>query len=205
MKITDQGFKQMLSLGQISESTTQGVYFLYIWDDLKYYCGPAGAFEKSDLEGIYIKLSSEQLQLLPKKTQSKESSVHTPLTKVLEFFETAVMLKLSDDRKTLVASQVLGNHTTLEHLTMDVDEKSPLRVIKESKKPFHGVYAPLAPFKDKLTDLGVNTHDLWITAVPIIKNDIVEGILMGLSQDVDYGLDVIDFFFKCAAEIDLAA
>ena len=75
----------------------------------------------------------------------------------------------------------------------------------ENKKPFHGLYAAMAPFKDKLISLGVNTENLWITAVPIIKNNELDGVLMGLSQDVEYGVDVIDFFNDCVKDINLAA
>jgi len=205
MKITDQGFEQMLSLGLLSESTSDGVYLLYVWDDVKYFCGPNGAFESSDLEGVYIELSAKQLQFLPKKAPLDDSGDSNPILKVLEFFETAVVFKVSDDKKLFKAVQVMGNHVTLEHLNMNTNENSPLRILKESKKPFHGVYAPMEPFKSKLTSLGVNTHNLWITAVPIIKDNVFEGVLMGLSQDVDYGLDIIDFFYDCANEVKLVA
>ncbi|MGH1468728.1 MAG: hypothetical protein ACRBBP_07600 [Bdellovibrionales bacterium] len=205
MKITDAGFKHILSLGAFKESSQVGVYILYSWEGITYYCGLKASESTFKQEGPFIELSLDQLNSIPsKKTTSEDSIGDSQLEVILKYYESALFLEFSKEEALFKAKASEGLLVNLRHLAISSEKPSPFRIVEQTRKPFHGYYSPLGPLKDLLSDLGVNTQNLWMTAVPVIKEKGFKGILIGLSHNKDYGLDSLDIVNKCVKSYKVA-
>ncbi len=196
MNISDDGLKHMLSLGFLKESPQEGIFTLYRWNSVEYFCGSSADKAKFNQNGVYIELSPEQLlSLLQKKQPSSQKKLERPeLSKILELYETALYLSFSENDNTFKVTSCDGLLTNLFHSEFKADEPSPFRVVKKTNKPFHGVYSPKGSLSKTLNELNVSTENLWITATPVTNNNKLKGILVGISRDQEYGLDSLKVF-----------
>ncbi len=192
MKITDIGFKHMLSIGALKPSSQSGIYHLYSWEGINYYCGSKDLKPFFNQNGIYIQLNTEQEHLL---LNSKEPlQIENSIKKILQFYESALFMEYSKEKHYFKTKTFDGLLVNLRHLILDSQVPSPFRIVKQTKTIFHGFYAPLSPLNELFLSLGLNTNKLWITAAPVFKNNEFIGILVGLSVNQKYGLDTLEVF-----------
>lgn len=193
----------MLSLGLVKESSQEGIYTLYKWESVQYFCGPPSAKLILGQEGVYVDLSPDQLKMIPTLATNAPVTTNNPstLSKILDFYESALYLTYSAEEDTFKATTCDGLLTNLFHLTLDASEPSPFRIVHQTKKPFHGIYAPLGSLKEAFSNLNVNADELWITAVPVMEDNDFKGVLVGISREQEYGLDSLKTFESSACDI----
>lgn len=202
MRITDTGFKHIISLGRLKESSQTGIYLLYSWEGVDYYCGSKASEKVFNQSGVFIELSLDQLELLPKKKEIKTGGCQ--LEEILKYYESSMFLEYFEDEAIFKTQSSDGVLINLRHLTISSDVPSPFRIVEQTKTPFHGFYSPLAPLNDLLSDLGVNTQNLWITATPVIRDNVFKGVLVGMSSSKEYGLDSLEMMNTCVSNFKAA-
>jgi hypothetical protein len=198
MKITDTGLKHILSLGLSKPTETAGVYYLYHWKDIDYYCGPEslkGAFDKS--QGVYITLTTDQLSLLNNKPPKEKSLIVEAaggLSKILDLYETALLLELDEESGVFSTVQCSGLYDVLRHFKLSPDAPSPIKIVSQTHLPFHGFIAKEGAMQKLFEDLGVKTDHLWMTLYPVVFDGLVENIIVGITEKQEYGTDSLQKF-----------
>ena len=91
MKITDKGLERILSLGLMKPTSSAGVYFLYSWKSVNYYCGLAEHEQNLKEPGIYIRLTEQQFEGLP--IPDLKASNDPKIKQLCEYFQTVAFLK----------------------------------------------------------------------------------------------------------------
>ncbi len=202
MKITDAGFKHILSIGTLKASSQSGIYYLYSWEGVSYYCGPKNLEVSFNQNGVYIQLNAKQQLLLP--NSKKPLQIENAIKKIIQFYESALFMEYSREEHSFKTQVFDGLLINLKHLVIDSKVPSPFRIIEQTRTIFHGFYAPLSPLNELFLSLGLNTNKLWITGAPVVKGDEFTGILVGLSVDQKYGLDILELFKDCTTTLKVA-
>jgi hypothetical protein len=192
MKITDKGLERILSLGLMKSTESSGVYFLYSWKSVDYYCGLPSAKNHFSFSGVFVSLTEDQFDSLPIK--ENKSSNDPKLKQLCEYFQTVAFLKFDAKTESLRVKDYSGHNTKASFLEINMSDASPFTIAKETAKEFHGFVNPSPKCRDSLEKAYFKTDKLWITAVPIFKANVFVGVLAGFSQDKEYGLDVLKFF-----------
>ena len=199
MKITDKGLEYILSLGSKKQTSTPGVYFLYEWEGVSYLATPNDKIAPpSDYEHpVMIVLSKEQYYLLD--GEKEESSINTvnAFHQVADYYEKFVIVSYDQDSQSFSYSKSLSsNELLLKNFVSKVDQPSPLKIMYDTKKPFHGRYSPISNFDDSLHPCDISNENLWITAYPIFTDDNkIKGAFIGFSNhNSDIETDVLTDF-----------
>lgn len=208
MRITDKGLEYILSLGSKKETSTPGVYFLYEWDGVSYLACPNDKIAPpSDYENpVMILLSKEQYFLL--EGEKEESSINSMnrFNQVADYYEQFLILSYDKDTKSFSFSKNLSNEDPLlKNFKCKVDEPSPLKIMFDTKKPFHGRYSPINNFDNSLNSCDISNENLWVTAFPILdEQKEIKGALLGLSNlDSEIETEVLSDFEKVEVEAKL--
>jgi len=192
MKISDKGLNQILSLGLLKPTESPGVYYLYSWKSVNYYCGLGASKNNLNKPGLFISLTEGQFKLLP--LSSLKKSNNPQLIKISEYFGTAVFFKFDKKDKTLMVGDYCGQNSRVTALKIDLKKPSPFTIAKETKKDFHGFFSSISPSQETLKKAFNKTEKLWISASPVFQNDEFIGVVAGFTEDKEYGLDVLDLF-----------
>lgn len=201
MRITDKGLEYILSLGCKKETSTSGVYFLYEWENVSYLaCPNEKVAPPSDYEcPVMIVLSKEQYYLLEgEKEESSISTVNT-FNQVSDYYEKFVIIKFDQEKQSYSFVKNLGNEDLLlKNFMSKVDAPSPLKIMHDTKKPFHGRYSPISHFDNSLNSCDISNKNLWITAYPILSEKReVTGAFLGFSNlETDIETEVLSDFEK---------
>lgn len=190
MKITDKGLERILSLGLLKATESAGVFYLYTWESVDYYCGLKVSKECLKVSGVYISLTEAQFNRLP--VSHNKASNNPKIKKIAEYFETVVYLKFDEQTKTLKTSEYSGPKSKVTLLQIDMEGPSPFTITKETGKDFHGFFSPTSPCTESLQKASFKTEKLWISASPIFENDKFAGVIAGFSTEKEYGLDVLE-------------
>ena len=216
MKISDEGLKEILSLGQVKKTSTLGLYFLYEWDGVSYIAVPNMNVTISSefKDNVKVLLSPEQFQIIENaiqptvgveskaETQTYESPLilsNSPFaTKSFEsttsYFETTLLLSLTPDKKSFVFKESYGTNPLTKNFKCFLNKPSPLKVVFDTKKPFHGLYSPIANFNECLEIINVDYKNLWITAYPLFENNEIKGAVMSFSHNTELPTSILESF-----------
>lgn len=231
MKISDEGLKEILSLGQVKTTSTPGLYFLYEWDGVSYIAVPNMNVNVSPEFKDYVKvlLNPEQFQIIEnatkptvgveKKEVESESEQETatqthesPLIlsnspfsaksfeSTTSYFETTILLSLTPDKKSFVFKESYGTNPLIKNFKCNLDKASPLKVVFDTKKPFHGLYSPISNFNECLEIINVDYKDLWITAYPLFENNMIKGAVLSFSHNTELSTSVLASFEESEAQ-----
>jgi hypothetical protein len=203
MKISDKGLHEILSLGLKKETSVVGVYFLYEWDDVKYLAVPNidVALPAEYPGAVKILLTPEQYALLEGPNVASDPS--KPKTSILdsedfnsttEYFENLILLNFDKNQKVFSYKEAYGSNTMLKNFKCAVDNPSPLKILFDTKKPFHGKYHPISNFDEVLRLVNIETQDLWISAYPLLKNQDLVGAVIAFSNKTAVNADVLESF-----------
>ncbi len=216
MKISDEGLKEILSLGQVKKTSTLGLYFLYEWDGVSYIAVPNMNVTISSefKDNVKVLLSPEQFQIIENaiqptvgveskaETQTYESPLilsNSPFaTKNFEsttsYFETTLLLSLTPDKKSFVFKESYGTNPLTKNFKCSLSKPSPLKVVFDTKKPFHGLYSPIENFNECLEIINVDYKNLWITAYPLFENNEIKGAVMSFSHNTELPTSILESF-----------
>jgi len=128
MKITDKGLEQILSLGLMRPTKTPGIYYLYSWKSVDYYCGLALSKTNLKKDGLFISLTESQLKSLP--LQVTKASDNPALLEISKYFQTCVHLEFDAEANCLNAKGFSGQNSKIIGLQI------PLDTLKESSQAF---------------------------------------------------------------------
>ena len=192
MKITDEGLERVLSLGMLKATKLPGVYSLYEWKGSVYYCGLDLSKEYFKDNGLFITLTEEQFKRLPIATN--KPSTNSKLIKITELFETAIHFELDTNNNRLKVKDLYGKNSSVKGLLIDLNSPSPFKIVQETLKEFHGFYSNLSPCSESLKASNFNVSNLWMTIHPIKKDGVFDGLVVGISEGKDYGLDSLKLF-----------
>jgi hypothetical protein len=219
MKISDEGLKEIISLGQVKKTSTPGLYFLYEWDGVSYIAVPNMNVNISNefKDHVKVLLNPEQFQIIDTaiqptvgveraETDSKAEPQESPLilsnspfsTKNFEsttsYYETTLLLALTPDKKSFVFKESYGTNPLVKNFKCTLDKASPLKIVFDTKKPFHGPYSPIENFNECLEIINVNHKNLWITAYPLFENNEIKGAVLSFSHNTELSTSVLESF-----------
>jgi|GEM_PF-2066547 len=204
MKISDEGLKEILSLGQVKTTSTPGLYFLYEWDGVSYIAVPNMNVNVSPEFKDYVKvlLNPEQFQIIENATKPtvgvEKKEVESEST--TSYFETTILLSLTPDKKSFVFKESYGTNPLIKNFKCNLDKASPLKVVFDTKKPFHGLYSPISNFNECLEIINVDYKDLWITAYPLFENNMIKGAVLSFSHNTELSTSVLASFEESEAQ-----
>lgn len=186
MNITDKGLEYILSLGSKKPTSTPGVYFLYEWEGVSYLATPNDKIAPpSDFEcPVMITLTKDQYYLLD--GDKVESSINTvnAFNQISDYYEKFLVVRYNQSNQSFSYEKNLNsNELLLKNFVSKVDSPSPLKIMFDTKKPFHGRYSPISGFDNSLNSCDISNENLWITAYPILDdNQEVKGAFLGFSN-----------------------
>lgn len=98
----------------------------------------------------------------------------------------------------------VGNLKITSPIAFNLDSPSPFKVVRETCKPFHGKYSQIQDFNAQLARAGIEAQDLWITAVPVMSNDVLIGVIVGMSNGTEHSFQDLETLERLVSNISLA-
>jgi len=202
MKISDEGLEQILSLGLKKETTIAGVYFLYEWDNVKYLGVPnlEITLPQEYLGSVKILLSPKQFEYIEKLDNNKKNNPSVlssdNFKTTTDYFENLMLLTFNAETALFSFKDSYGSNKMLSNFQCGINSASPLKIIYDTKKPFHGLYHPVEQFDECLKLVYIDTNNLWITAYPLVSGGVVIGATFAYTNKARVAVDVIEEFKK---------
>ena len=201
MKISDKGLQEILSLGLKKQTSITGIYFLYEWNEVKYLAVPNidVSLPKEYPNAVKIILTKDQykflegLNALPEKTKTSVLDSED-FDSINGYFENLILLQFDPNKKTFAHKEHYGSNTLLKNFKCNLDKPSPLKILYDTKKPFHGKYHPIADFDKSLNLVQIDTNNLWISAYPLITDNHLVGAIIAFSNKSTLTTDILDDF-----------
>lgn len=205
MKISDKGLQEILSLGLKKETSIPGVYFLYEWEKVQYIAVPNIDIKQpvEYPEAIKIVLSPSQynyMENLGQEVERKSALDKEVFKTTTDYFESMILLAYSSNQHEFQAKACYGMNSLLKNFKSGLEKDSPLKIIYETKKAFHGLYHPIAHFDDSLKLVNVKPENLWITAYPLLSAGKLIGATIAFSNKAEVSIDVLEEFKKTEDE-----
>ncbi len=138
------------------------------------------------------------------QTLMPENSIKEVFTECKKFYDKQLYIEFNESKKTAYAKfwpqDFLASETPS---TYSLTEDSFLAVVAKTQKPYHG-YVIKSPLVEKFFK-EVNSGQLPenITVVPILKNDVLLGALMGWGNKSNYNLSVLRGLEQAVNKISL--
>jgi len=110
------------------------------------------------------------------------------------YFENLILLSFDATQNIFTYKAGHGTNNTLQNFTCGIDKPSPLKILYDTKKPFHGKYHPIDNFDECLKLVNIKTASLWISAYPLVSGGRLVGAVIAFSNKSAVTTDVIENF-----------